>query len=88
MLVYCVPGYILIKGKYITEDTISAFARVLLCVCSPCLQVYSMTRVEPSASLFLKMALFFIIITAIEAVMLFGGFAVLRKRGENDARQS
>ncbi len=86
MLVYCVPGYILIKGKYIKEDTISAFARVLLCVCSPCLQVYSMTRVEPSASLFLKMALFFIIITAIEAVMLFGGFAVLRKRGENEAR--
>ena len=45
MLVYAVPGYISVKAKLIKPESISAFAVVLMYVCSPCLTVYSVNAV-------------------------------------------
>ena len=35
MLAYAVPGYILIKVKAVKADSISAFSKLLMYVCSP-----------------------------------------------------
>ena len=46
LLAYAIPGFLLIKTKAVSEDRISAFAKLLLYVCSPCLSVYSFSRAE------------------------------------------
>ena len=37
MLLYALPGYIMIKTKLIAKDMISAFAKLLLYLCQPAL---------------------------------------------------
>jgi len=46
MLGYASIGFLMIKGKLIKEEAISAFAKLLLYVSSPCLTIYSISRVE------------------------------------------
>ena len=35
MLIYAVPGFVLVKTKAVKEEHISSFAKVLLYVCQP-----------------------------------------------------
>lgn len=51
LLAYAIPGFLLIKTKAVSEDRISAFAKLLLYVCSPCLSIYSFSRAEYSPKL-------------------------------------
>ncbi len=46
LLAYAIPGFLLIKTKAVGEDRISAFAKLLLYVCSPCLALYSFSKAE------------------------------------------
>lgn len=48
LLAYAVPGYIFIKIKALKEESIPAFAKLLLYVCSPCLAFYSFSKAEYS----------------------------------------
>lgn len=41
MLVYALPGYLLVKGKKMGESSIPAFVTLLLYICQPCLTVNS-----------------------------------------------
>ena len=51
LLAYAIPGFLLIKTKAVGEDKISAFAKLLLYVCSPCLSLYSFSKAEYSPKL-------------------------------------
>ena len=35
MLLYAVPGYLLVKGRLLPKESISAFATLLLYACAP-----------------------------------------------------
>ncbi len=59
MLLYACPGFILVKTKIISKENISAFAKLLMFVCSPCLVFYSLTRNEYSISLVKEMIIAF-----------------------------
>ena len=59
MLLYACPGFILIKTKIISKENISAFAKLLMFVCSPCLVFNSLTRNEFSPSLIGEMGIAF-----------------------------
>ena len=48
MLVYTIPGYLLMKKKLVKPDSISTLATLLLYVCSPFQTVYAMQQVEYS----------------------------------------
>jgi len=49
MLLYTIPGYLLIKSKLLAPTSISAFATLLLYLCSPFQTLYAMQQVEYSA---------------------------------------
>lgn len=48
MLVYTIPGYLLMKKKLVKPDSISTLATFLLYVCSPFQTIYAMQQVEYS----------------------------------------
>ena len=81
MLLYAVPGFILVKTKAIKPDSIPAFAKALMYVCQPCLTIYSFSRIEFSRELFSEMAVFFLIVVVFLSVLLAAAFGIIfRKR--------
>jgi len=83
MLLYAVPGFLLVKGKLVKQEQISAFARLLMYVSSPCLVYTSITRNEFSGELVIQMliafAAFFVLLLGI---MLAFYFLFRKKRGD------
>ena len=48
MLLYTVPGFLLMKGKLVKPDSISTLATLLLYLCSPFQTIYAMQQIECS----------------------------------------
>ena len=81
MLVYAVPGFVSVKAKLIKPESISAFAVILMYVCSPCLTVYSVNAVPVyTKELIIQIVGFFFISMVAQAVMLGLAFLILRKK--------
>ena len=85
MLAYAVPGYLLVKFKAIKPESISAFAKVLLYVCQPCLSIYSFQKVTYSVPLLKNMGIFTGINVAIMVFILMVVYVIYR-RGYEDER--
>ena len=84
MLIYAVPGFVLVKTKAVKEEHISSFAKVLLYVCQPCLTMYQFDSVTYEKELFKNMLFFFGICTALQIVILAAVGAVFGKRLRGD----
>jgi len=85
MLVYAVPGYLFIKTKFVKEDTIPAFSKLLLYVCQPCLMLYCMQQVSYSKELFIDMLIFLGLSAALQLFAIFLLHFLFRKKSQ-DAR--
>ncbi len=85
MLLCAVPGFILIKSRVIGEKFISAFAKLLLYVCQPCLVVDSMTGVDFSSSVATGLAVVFAVVLLSELVTS-GILFLLLKNKQTDVR--
>ena len=85
MLLYAVPGFILVKTKLVKEHGIAGFAALLMYVCQPCLTLYSFQKVEFSVDIVIGMAIMFGLSTLVMAVVMLTAFLVFRKKYE-DAR--
>ena len=48
MLLYAIPGFLMIKGKLLKPDSISVLATLLLYLCSPFQTLYAMQQIEYS----------------------------------------
>ena len=48
MILYAVPGYLMMKGGIVKRESISAFAALLLYLCSPFQTLYAMQQIEYS----------------------------------------
>ena len=73
MLLYCIPGYLLVKGKLLTAESIPSFAVYLLYVNTPFLIINAMQQIEYSPYMVRYMA----IALAVSFVMMAGGMALL-----------
>lgn len=80
MMLYAVPGFILVKTRSVKPESISAFAKVLLFVCQPCLFIYAFSNATFTVSLLREMGIFFGICTALQIAMLFIMYAVFHKK--------
>lgn len=83
MLAYAVPGYLLVKTKAVKPDAISAFAKLLMYVCQPCLTAYSLLQAKFSKVLFGKMAVFFLISLLLMLTMLLLFKFIYRNKNED-----
>lgn len=83
MLLYAMPGFIMVKTKIIKKDQISAFAKLLMYVCSPCLVFNSLTRNEFSVSLVKEMLIGFAFIFSAFLLGLLAFRFIFRKRSHD-----
>ncbi len=81
MLLYALPGWLLIKCKKIKPEQISAFAKLLLFALQPAQTVYSFMKVEFSWELLCNIGLFFAMVSA---MMLITVFAIYYAMGEKN----
>lgn len=80
MLLYSLPGYILVKTKKISASSIPAFATMLMYVSQSCLVVYSFQKVTYTPELFADMAVFFVLSLFIQAALLGLYYIIFRKK--------
>lgn len=85
MLAYAVPGFIFVKSGFIKESGISAFAKVLMYMCQPCLAVYVFIEAEFSLELLKNMGIVLFITVALQ-VLLLVAMALIFKRKSEDVR--
>lgn len=80
MLLYAVPGYILLRKKLIQQEAISAFAKLLLYVCQPCLAIYAFQKLEFSMKLVGEMSLFLVITFLLMGLGILIPYLIFRKK--------
>lgn len=80
MLIYAVPGFLLVKTKLVKPQSISAFSTFLMYVLQPCLTVYSFQKITFTSTLVINMLICFAV--ALCAMGLFLGifFLITRKK--------
>lgn len=82
LLLYAVPGFLLVKSKLVDKGAIPAFAKVLLYVCQPCLTFYSFDKADFSLNLLAGLGVFFLIsfVSQFGLLMLF--YFIFRKKSK------
>ncbi len=80
MLLYSLPGYVLVKCKKIAPTSISAFATILMYVCQSCLVVYSFQKVTYTPELFRDMLIFFVLGLFIQSLLIGLYYMIFRKK--------
>ena len=86
MLLYAVPGFLMVKSKLCVDDHISAFSKLLLFVCQPGLIIYSMRQVPFSYDLAWNMFLVFLVVLVTGVGLMSLGLLLLKKKMKEDAR--
>lgn len=79
MLIYAIPGWLLIKTKAVSESQIPAFSKLLVFVCQPCLTVYSFTQTKFSLESLKNMGICFVIVVVLQLGMTFLYFWLFKK---------
>ncbi len=80
MIAYGIPGYLLVKTKRLGEESIKAFAKMLLYVCQPALAISSFNSVDFSYRLLADMGIFFGVTLAAQLVFIFSYYGIFRKK--------
>lgn len=85
MLLYAVPGFILMKTKAVNEEAIRAISKIMLFVCQPCFSVYAFIQLDFSWS-FLGQVLIFMAVVIIVQLFVILAFALIHKKRFNEAK--
>lgn len=80
MLLYALPGYLMVRLKAIREDAVSAFAKLLMYVSAPCLTLYSFQRADTRPGALKSMAVFFLITLCLTGICLEIACLLCRRR--------
>lgn len=81
MLLYAVPGFLMVRTKLVPSSGISNFAKLLMYVCQPALIIYSFMQAEFSVSLLWDMLFVFVFSLALmTVVIIICRFIVLRHK--------
>ncbi len=85
MIAYGIPGYLLVKSKHLGEESIKAFAKMLLYVCSPALSIYNLSSVERTPELIKELCIFFAITLLAQVAIILLYSLIFRKKLKTDA---
>ncbi len=86
MLLYALPGFLMIRTGLVSHESISAFAKLLMYVCQPVLVVYSFLQVSFSPAMVRDMLIVLVFILAIQCAVLLAVYAVLRRKAAQDVK--
>lgn len=83
MLLYALPGFLLVKTKLVKSNAIPAFSVFLMYVLQPCLTVYSFQKITFSGGLLLNMLICFGVALVAMGLFLCVFYFITRKRQKN-----
>lgn len=83
MLAYAVPGFIFVKLKAIKQESISAFAKILMYVCQPCLTIYAFDNADYSARILANCGIVFAVSFILMSVVLCVFYFILKKKRDD-----
>jgi predicted permease len=79
MLIYALPGYLAIKTKAVKEDSIAAFAKLLLFVFQPCLSLYSFNKATYTPLLLKNMGIVFAVSIGVQVLLILFLWLIFKK---------
>ena len=79
MLLYAMPGYLLMKTKMVKPSSIADVAKILMYMCQPCLTIYSFSRTEFSLNGLVQLLIFCGFAMGIQILMLVVSFFCFTK---------
>lgn len=83
MLGYAIPGFWMVHTKHIHKESIQAFAKVLLYICSPCLNIYTIINTPFSMKIVKDAGIVFVVSMLVQiGIILFFKF-LFRKKFED-----
>ncbi len=85
MLLYAVPGFIMMKAKMISEDAIKAISKIMIYVCQPCFAVYAFNQLDFSWG-FLGQVLIFMAVIVLLKLLIIVSFSLIYKKKFNDVK--
>lgn len=80
MLLYAVPGFLLVKSKLIKENSIKAFATLLMYASQPCMMIYAFQKVKFSIELTINMIIILVLSLFIILFMVGIAYLIFRKK--------
>jgi len=85
MLLFAIPGFLLMKSKAVKPESIPPFSKLLMYVCQPALTLYSFNKADFTPKLGINLLIFFAIITAAQ-LLLIGTFYLIFRKKMQDVR--
>lgn len=85
MLLYAVPGYVMMKARLLKPDGIAPLVTLLLYLCAPLQTVYAMQQIEYSTPMLRSLGLCFVLSLLLMGLMLAGVYLALLRRQEQIA---
>ncbi len=83
MLIYAIPGVIMMKAKMVSEETIRSISKIMMYVCQPCFAVYSFNRLDFSWKFLAQVLIFMAVIIILQIIIILILKTVYKKRFEN-----
>ncbi len=83
VLIYAIPGFILIKTKMAKADHLKTLSTILVYVFSPCMVLYAFQGVERSKELSIKMILFLIVTLIVQMIIVGLAYFVIKLKDKN-----
>ncbi|MBQ9744749.1 MAG: AEC family transporter [Clostridia bacterium] len=80
MLIYAVPGFLLIKTKLVKGEHIPSFSKLLMFVCQPCITVYSFRQVAFSPESLKNIGICFALAMGLQLGMVLLYFILLKRK--------
>lgn len=79
-LLYILPGYLICKGKRAVADHLPTLSALLIYVCSPCMLISSLLKMEFSLEGLANMGLFLLVSLLLQGVFMLILFGVFRRK--------
>ncbi len=83
MLLYAVPGWVLVKSKAVGQSQIPAFSKLLVYVCQPCLTVYSFKHAQPGFESAKNLIICFIITILLQLGLILVYFILFKRKRQD-----
>lgn len=83
MLLYAVPGFIMMKGKMFPESAMSIISKILIYVCQPCFSVYAFNKLDFSWGFLGEVLLFMGAILVLQIIILLSVSTLYKSKWES-----
>lgn len=80
MLLYAVPGFIMMKAKMVSGEAIQTISKIMMFVCQPCFAVYAFNQLDFSWRFLGQVVAFMAVVVVIQFAVIFAFSRIYKKK--------